>query len=118
MDRFTSASPRLKTKARIRNGAATCTPIRKDSATTEDISAAVHAKSGTPSIGTIEKDRTIASSMRWWTSSAKMNTIPPRTRNRSEERRVGKECVSVDLGGRRIIKKKKQKKTKRTKKST
>src|SRR3546814_16338429 len=27
---------------------------------------------------------------------------------RSEERRVGKECVSVDLGGRRIIKKKKQ----------
>src|SRR3546814_17520583 len=27
--------------------------------------------------------------------------------NRSEERRVGKECVSVDLGGRRIIKKKK-----------
>src|SRR3546814_15902948 len=25
---------------------------------------------------------------------------------RSEERRVGKECVSVDLGGRRIIKKK------------
>src|SRR3546814_18416255 len=27
---------------------------------------------------------------------------------RSEERRVGKECASVDLGGRRIIKKKKQ----------
>src|SRR3546814_15536437 len=26
---------------------------------------------------------------------------------RSEERRVGKECVRVDLGGRRIIKKKK-----------
>src|SRR3546814_17917132 len=37
MDRFTSASPRLKTKARIRNGSATCTPIRKDSATTDDI---------------------------------------------------------------------------------
>src|SRR3546814_11652689 len=31
-------------------------------------------------------------------------------RRRSEERRVGKECVSVDLGGRRIIKKKKHKK--------
>src|SRR3546814_16411108 len=28
-------------------------------------------------------------------------------RLRSEERRVGKECVSVDLGGRRIVKKKK-----------
>src|SRR3546814_14688289 len=28
---------------------------------------------------------------------------------RSEERRVGQECVSVDLGCRRIIKKKKQK---------
>src|SRR3546814_16173656 len=28
---------------------------------------------------------------------------------RSEERRVGKECVRVDLGGRRIIKKKKNK---------
>src|SRR3546814_19365526 len=28
--------------------------------------------------------------------------------DRSEERRVGKECVSVDLGGRRTIKKKKQ----------
>src|SRR3546814_19396302 len=27
---------------------------------------------------------------------------------RSEERRVGKECVSVDLGGRRFIKKKKK----------
>src|SRR3546814_13250996 len=29
---------------------------------------------------------------------------------RSEERRVGKECVSVDLGGRRILKKKKRRK--------
>src|SRR3546814_14625916 len=81
MDRFTSASPRLKTKARIRNGAATCTPIRKNSATTEDISAAVHAQSGTASIGTIEKDRTIASSRRWWTSRAKMNTSQPRQRH-------------------------------------
>src|SRR3546814_15544474 len=35
---------------------------------------------------------------------------------RSEERRVGKECVvRVDLGGRRIIKKKKSRTTKRTK---
>src|SRR3546814_18097252 len=34
---------------------------------------------------------------------------PPIVFLRSEERRVGKECVrSVDLGGRRIIKKKKQ----------
>src|SRR3546814_12271076 len=34
--------------------------------------------------------------------------VDHRARQRSEERRVGKECVSsVDLGGRRIIKKKK-----------
>src|SRR3546814_12603651 len=34
-------------------------------------------------------------------------------RNRSEERRVGKECsVRVDLGGRRIIKKKRKKRKK------
>src|SRR3546814_20802956 len=36
------------------------------------------------------------------------NQVPVWSRpHRSEERRVGKECVSVDLGGRRIIKKKK-----------
>src|SRR3546814_15338522 len=33
---------------------------------------------------------------------------------RSEERRVGKECVSVDLGGRRIIKKKNMRATRET----
>src|SRR3546814_18943219 len=38
--------------------------------------------------------------------------------DRSEERRVGKECVvRVDLGGRRIIKKKKRKSTKKQQRS-
>src|SRR3546814_15194856 len=44
-----------------------------------------------------------------WLRKRKPNTLPmPRSNcDRSEERRVGKECVvRVDLGGRRIIKKK------------
>src|SRR3546814_16362713 len=44
----------------------------------------------------------------WWLAA-----VPPASGPRSEERRVGKECVvRVDLGGRRIIKTKTQNKYK------
>src|SRR3546814_7599045 len=55
--------------------------------------------------------RSIASILRYSAAVISRST-PERSPIRSEERRVGKECViRVDLGGRRIIKKKKKKDT-------
>src|SRR3546814_11682129 len=53
------------------------------------------------------------------TAAASTNRVQNQVLMRSEERRVGKECVSrVDLGGRRIIKKKKHQHTPNTDVST
>src|SRR3546814_18328533 len=68
---------------------------------------ATMAVMSTPRLARIDSSIMVQTTMR---IMMPMMVVVTGLRARSEERRVGKECVSrVDLGGRRIIKKKKEK---------